>query len=175
MENCKSDTQSSIGMQSIIVFLDVDGVLNDINSKEVLDDEKIAVLSKICALGDSRIVLCSSWRDLWSPGKLPKACMEMRQKLITALMKYDLEISDITPYINSHRPTECRQWLDEHEKDYDAVLILDDDFGKNEYEMVGLGDCLIHTRFFVKKNGGLQEKHIKEAKERLKRQKGKKL
>ena len=175
MENCKSDAQTSVEMQNIIVFLDVDGVLNDVNSKEELDDEKIAVLSKICALGNARIVLCSSWRDFWISDNLPQACLKMKQKLINALMKYNLEISDVTPYIHSDRPAECRQWLDEHEKDYDAVLILDDDFGKNEYEMVGLGDCLIHTRFFVKKNGGLQEKHIKEAKERLERQKGKKL
>lgn len=31
MENCKSDTQPAIWIQNIIVFLDVDGVLNDVN------------------------------------------------------------------------------------------------------------------------------------------------
>ena len=53
-----------------VVFLDIDGVLNDDNTTEKtpqgfigIDDEKVIFLKKICDKLKATIVLSSDWRD----------------------------------------------------------------------------------------------------------------
>lgn len=156
-------------MQRIIVFLDVDGVLNDMHSTSEIEDEKVERLSEICRLGQSKIVLCSTWKVLWQPGQDSKECVKMREKLTQALKKHGLEIHDVTPDLKDERPAECRKWLDEHAGEYDAVLILDDDFRAKEYQKYNLHDALIQTRYFVAagEKGGLQPEHVEMAKKKI--------
>ena len=148
----------------VVVFLDVDGVLNSVHSKEDIENDKVAILKKICKLGDSRIILSSTWKVLYQNEELSPEEEKMRKMLENALEKQGLRSSGFTPDKGKlGRPTECRRWLEMHPGAFDAVLILDDEFSQEDYDKVGLGSYLIQTKFFVvsPEEGGLQKKHIK--------------
>ena len=48
-----------------LIFLDIDGVLNNIYSKKLLCDEPMNNLAKIVANTNAKIVMISSWAPLW--------------------------------------------------------------------------------------------------------------
>ena len=157
-----------------IIFLDIDGVLNSLpyfenmaskNEFCELNNDNVSILAKIYHQNDAKIVLSSTWRFL--KDKTGHAG-DMYSYLIQTLSEYNMQIISITPIISANRPKEIKAWLDNNNI-YKVInyIIIDDDFSKSHYDKYGLGDKLIQTKYFCHdlSEGGLQEKHIKQAKE----------
>lgn len=157
-----------------IIFLDVDGVLNNmafLKGKDIGEEidmravERLAEIYKEC---DCRIVLSSSWRELC--GSETKEPHSMYRYLEDCLGKYGMEIMDVTPVIMSNRPEEIAAWLEENRSLVKNFVSLDDDFDEKHYKNFGLGGHLVKTKFYVddETKGGLLKEHVKKAKRILK-------
>jgi len=152
-----------------IIFLDIDGVLNSMQSMKASKEERwndepaiehIGWLNNIIANTDAKIVISSTWRR----GNQAS----LFDKYFHALGIIG-EVIDVTPRLDSYRGTEIKCWLMEHkskiEKNKDSgwcihkepvesFVILDDD-----------GDMEELLPFLVQTNSesGLQEIHAKDA------------
>ena len=163
-----------------IIFLDVDGVLNSMAYFEWLKESQnslhkdgeyddisdfhLQMLSKIYHACNAHIVLTSTWRELDDESDMN--CYPMYQYLVKSLAKYNMKIISKTPIVNMNRPLEIVTWLDSRvDKDEIKFVSLDDDFSKENYEKYGIGECLVHTRFFCNdiSEGGLQQEHVDRA------------
>ena len=150
-----------------VIFLDVDGVLNDqdlifekFKTKEIeISKDKLLLLKKIITSNDIKVVLSSSWRIglLRKDGKIV-ADTTYHKEFLELLKEYDIEIYDITPSMMS-RTEEIRYYL-ENNKDIESYIILDDEELNDDNQ--------VKTDFF---NGGLTEEHVPLAIDILKRKK----
>lgn len=77
----------------MIIFLDVDGVLNQLQ-RWYIDENCVKILAKICNHFNARIILTSTYRK-WYYHKHDK-CSKQVQDLIFKLSKYNLRISGIS-------------------------------------------------------------------------------
>jgi hypothetical protein len=109
-----------------IIFLDIDGVLNSIDSmialhgcnESKLDPISVGLLKRLCADTDAKIVISSTWRR----GRATK-------DFIDIFAKYnwpDAPVISRTPVLDTERGFEIQEWLDSHPEVTDFV-ILDDD------------------------------------------------
>lgn len=161
-----------------IIFLDIDGVLNNentfINNRNVyeatgtrlpdLEEKKIELLKKIVEATNAEIVLSSTWRYHWkkefigdkNQGFLGKWLDEMFQKV-------GLTIFDKTPSINDDRGLEISTWLS-NRNDVTNWIVIDDEIF-SDFEKHGILPRLIKTDFYNKngKEGGLLEEHVEKA------------
>ena len=157
-----------------IIFLDVDGVLNNmayLEGKDIgeeIDMRAVERLEKIYKEYDCKIVLSSSWRELC--GSEIKEPHSMYKYLEDCLGKYGMKIVDVTPVIMSNRPEEIAAWLKENDNMIKNFVSLDDDFDEKHYKNFGLGGHLVKTEFYVndETKGGLLEEHVEKAKRILK-------
>lgn len=151
-----------------VIFLDVDGVLNDqdlifekFKTKEVeISKEKLLLLKEIITSNDdTKVVLSSSWRIglLRKDGKIVADTI-YHKEFLELLKEYDIEIYDITPSM-MNRTEEIRYYL-ENNKDIESYIILDDEELNDDNQ--------VKTDFF---NGGLTEEHVPLAIDMLKRKK----
>ncbi len=118
-----------------VIFLDIDGVLNDENSpsmsNQLFDPQDIDIkyvkrLNKIIEKTGAKIVVSSSWRKSISYG-LGLTIDELRETLNNRGLNG--EIIDITPHlygIDNERPEEIEDWLNNCEYEIDSFVILDD-------------------------------------------------
>ena len=151
-----------------VIFLDVDGVLNDqmwlhSYTNGEIDKKRVARLAEIVKTTGAVIVLSSSWRVM--PDELDDMDKWVWRQLVDALHEYDMSIHDRTPVIGMDRPLEIKTWLDHHTGQVEAFVSLDDDYRKEDYAKYGIEDCLVKTTFYgVEDNlGGLQDRHVEEA------------
>lgn len=152
-----------------IIFLDIDGVLNSVDYFERVKDckgyteinpEKVKLLKEIVDRTGAEIVLSSTWRDLRKRKDEPEH--PMYTYLTDMLKEYGMEIVDHTPYIGQDRPKEIKAWLDNQKNKDIRFVSLDDDFPKNLYDEVGIGNCLVRTCFY-ENDGGLRREHVEKA------------
>ncbi len=143
-----------------VVFLDFDGVLNSSayvrrcgRCGVILQPEKLALLQKLIAATDAKIVLSTSWREHWSP--VEEQCNALGQEINRAFRQYGLEIYDKIPHRVRGREKNMRSWL----RDYLGVT-----------HFVVLDDLLLGAPFlrehFVKTSdwlGGLCEEDVEKA------------
>ena len=139
-----------------VLFLDVDGVLNShkyltslyekkkkrLEQEDFFDPKCMVVLKKIVSKFNLKIVITSSWK------------IADMQTIERVFKKYDLGILDKTKNYGDKRGKEIREWLSNHSKVKNFV-ILDDDFFS---DYVGLEKNLVQTSF--SSNGGLNDSHI---------------
>lgn len=142
-----------------VVFLDIDGVLNNFdlvraNGFDYIDDRMVARLGLIVSQTGADIVLSSFWR------LNPKD----RSLVDQALKAAGMFVSDRTPSIPGERSVEISSWLSER-PDVRRFAILDDDDGAG----VGLEHSFFQTdpdvgityeiarRVIVHLNGGEDE------------------
>lgn len=151
-----------------IIFLDVDGVLNDqawlrSYTTSEIDEARVERLAEIVKATDAKIVLSSSWRVLVD--ELDDTDMYIWDDFVNKLRKFGLEVYDRTPVIGMDRPLEIKTWLDCHDSQVDTYISLDDDFRKEDYVKHDIGDCLIKTSFYCGDQvpGGLQAEHVQKA------------
>lgn len=154
-----------------VIFLDVDGVLNCLDTfkrnhdewvktgkrRVDLDLEKIGLLKEIIDETSSEIVLSSTWRLGFD--KNLKPVTDHAKELVKLFREYNLEIYDMTPRLGTKRGIEIKKWLSDNPEVTDFV-ILDDDSDMEEYNETNL----VQTNFY---EGGLLEKHKDKIKEIL--------
>lgn len=148
-----------------VIFLDIDGVLNTIYTKEringmiFVEDKYIKILKEICDKTGAKVVLSSSWRSGWydidngnNNTRDAKDFIALRDKLL----EFGIELFDKTPDISAmKRGEEIKQWLEEH-KDLNITnfVIFDD-----------MAIVKPFNRYFIQTSfaEGMKEKYIKKA------------
>lgn len=110
-----------------VIFLDFDGVINNINSNDLVDFENIKYLLEIIKITNAKIVATTSTK--YSLQRKYKSDYKKTtfSKYVEKLKKYNIEIYDITPYINENRELEIKEYLKNH-SEIEEFLILDDDY-----------------------------------------------
>ena len=139
-----------------VIFLDFDGVLNSnkyfTNSTEnqpfFLEDEKMELLKNIINETNAKIVLSTSWREIWGID------LEISKKLKEYFDSYNIDIFDVTPCINYNRVDEINFWIKQHK--IRSFVILDDITGP----WYNLESNVIVTNIDFQ---GLTEEHVKKA------------
>jgi hypothetical protein len=130
-----------------VVFLDIDGVLNDaITTMDLLDDkpkkEHLDCLKVIVDATDAKIILSSTWR------LFPSA----RNDVKNALRNVGLEFIDKTKELKD-RASEIQEWLSRH-PEVEKFVILDDEEISGKFP-----DNLVQTTFYR----GLLPEHVEKA------------
>lgn len=139
-----------------IIFLDIDGVLNsnlgnenhqrEISDGELLDEDKVKLLSKIIAVTKACIVLHSGWR-FWFDKNIQPLRKES-QHLVEIFKRNQIIISDITPDFTTEeirntkkfslvKAKEILAWLGEHPEvekwiAIDDLCLHDDEIEKHQ-------------------------------------------
>lgn len=143
-----------------VVFLDIDGVLNEEKSRsrccgyKGIDDKKVENLAKIFKQTNAEIVLISTWKDDWR--KMDKDCQGMMANYLDRkLKKQGLVVLDKTKSIDGNgfhfsRGEGILQYLADNK--IEMYVILDD--YQFDYDSCGLTDYYIKTDA---NNGGLTE------------------
>ncbi len=144
-----------------IIFLDVDGVLNSIDSEDHfhcfigLDYSGIKLLREIVDATSAEIVLVSTWKLSWSKdGSRPDS---LGSYLDARLAEDGLTIIDKTGGNMNERGRGIIDWLSEHPTE--SWIVLDDEIFE-DYEECGIMPRLVKTSFY---DGGLKEKHVEMA------------
>ena len=157
-----------------VIFLDIDYVLNDSETKEHVgrvlgvDYDKLDLLKEIVDYLDAKIVLTSTWREFWTPdlksdginnwcGSSP---FRFGRYFNIKFAEHDLEIMDKTPDIAWwKRAAEVQQWLDKH-PEVDRFIILDDeDFRWKKYGLEKHWICTYRCGLSGY-DGGLSREHV---------------
>ena len=119
-----------------VVFLDIDGVLNNVASAaEGIDilPEKVILVRRLCQVTGASIVLSSSWRILFDIEFLRDLLYHTGLRQRWAGDK-PVEVIGVTPRLDQIRGIEIQKWLDDHQvTDY---VIIDDDSDMLEIQMV---------------------------------------
>lgn len=105
----------------MIIFLDIDGVLNQLQSWHI-DDKCVAVLQKLCRHYDAKIVLTSSWKSGFCRNKI--YCTPQIIKLIDKFETYGLSIYNRTENLGD-RSLEIERFIERY--NVTKYIILDDD------------------------------------------------
>lgn len=148
-----------------IIFLDVDGVLNDsctcdrIKQYVGIDDSKVAILKEMVQLMNAKIVLSSSWKEGWYPYAKDKQDA-FATILDHRLAEQGLTIVDKTvdPY-GQLRGCGIIDWIRKQKDGVGKILILDDE--TFDFKACGLRKYQIQTSWGGP-NGGLSEKHLRQ-------------
>lgn len=109
-----------------LIFLDIDGVLNDIawnfahpsnNTDDFIDPKRVLILNRILKETGSRCVLSSDWRFTFSASRMQEH-----------LIKFGFlgEIIGATAAKGGSRFTQISDWIDQSPVVVDDFIILDD-------------------------------------------------
>lgn len=156
-----------------IIFLDIDGVLNNDHTKErfehlvFVSDEKILLLKELVDKTGAKIVLSSTWRRGWEckdriqmPTPSDLADIRLFDALVNKLKEYGIELMSYTEDFAT-RGAEIDKWLSDWQGEpIEAYVILDD---MSSTELQPHSHNLIQTGFW----DGLLPKHVKKAVEIL--------
>lgn len=121
-----------------IIFLDFDGVLNNIGSMlafgtcDKFDPVSVGLMEKLAVECDASVVISSSWRI---GAKISYLCEVIYENGGEKLAE---RIIDKTPVLNTGRGTEIKKWLDDSGHG-GAYVIIDDDSDMLE------GQPFVHT------------------------------
>ena len=149
-------------IKDVLVFLDVDGVLNTTNSrisKYEVREENVNALGMLRDMLNKKgyvvkIVLSSTWRLGYD--KDYEQCSHQVQNLITKLESVDITIYDKTPiYKDKTRDVEIARYIKGYELKHDdfTYVILDDDtsvFDKGALEDMNFYKVSEHTGLLQK-------------------------
>lgn len=146
-------------MDTKVIFLDVDGVLNSNDTEDVfkgfigLDYSGIKLLREIIDATRAEIVLVSTWKIGWSKDN-KESQNDLANYLDARLAEEGLRIMDKTEGSVSDRGTGIVDWLSKHHTE--SWIVLDDEIFP-DYEECGIMPHLVKTSFY---DGGLKEKHV---------------
>ena len=116
-----------------VIFLDVDGVLNNRHTRVTtsdgwcfVDDHLVARLKRLMNLSGARLVLSSTWREGWhqeDESKNDISFTELRDKF----NQFGIEIFDRTGEMRMHRWQSIKEFFERPRKDtIEHYVILDD-------------------------------------------------
>ena len=154
-----------------IIFLDIDGVLNDASTKETIkgvvgvSDGKLKILKKIVEDNGAEIILTSSWKDDWEyPCNRPSDKHTIYgQYLDDRFAEFNLAIAGKTEDDWVHRGNGILQWLANY--DWEHFVVLDDQI-YIDFRKCGIFRHLVQTSWKT----GLREKHIRKVAEVLQKE-----
>jgi len=139
-----------------IIFLDVDGVLNNgtwaiemfdkgvrVYHDDILYEPALERLKGLVDATGAKIVVSSSWRQI------PSAYAN----LTAWLEKFGMNIADKTPYVGGCRGDDITAWFKRNPGEYSYAILDDDD------DMDGHMDHLVRTDFDV----GLVDEDVEKA------------
>ena len=148
-----------------LIFLDIDGVLNDIDSRsrcgiyKGIDDDKVKRLKQIVDATDATIVLTSTWKMEWDRDKTLNT--EMGDYLDRKLKRQKLHIWNKTQDDGVHRGQGILNYIEKYYDDTIENWIVLDDEVFCDYEELNILPHLIKTSFYGNDNmGGLQDHHV---------------
>lgn len=164
-----------------IIFLDVEGVLNTKETRErayqkygynplmdlEIDEFRLIYLKEIIDKTNSKVVLSSSIRRFFIKEENEVFPTTLKgKKLYDKLLKYDIQLYDITPISGDNKEESIKSWLSSRD-DVDSFVIIDD----NPLQFDEYLDRLIQTSekrqnyllSFMKFSIGLCEEHIEQA------------
>ena len=155
-----------------IIFLDVDGVLNNMTTVDTIkgfvgiDSRNVEVLKQLVEMFEAEIVLSSSWKTGWSKNKEEQD--EFANRLDDVLAEYGLSIIDKTYEKNIFRRGEgIRNWLAEHGPVENYIILDDDSF---DFKEQGISRHWVQTSSYSGNPfGGLGERHIRYIKKNINR------
>ncbi len=135
------------------IFLDCDGVINQLQPNYYIDEKCVAVLGEIVKHMNGKIVLTSTWRYGYLHAL--EKCTSQIQNLLKVFEKYG-----ITCVGRTKKLSDRQEEIDTYIKDYgiNEYLILDDD--KSLFKDV---KCL----YLVNAKTGLVKRDIKEIEKRF--------
>ncbi len=156
-----------------VIFLDVDGVLNSLSTKDRcegyigIEDKKVALLKEIVDATGACIVLVSSWKDNWTNNIYFKKSQDgMAVYLEKKLAKQGLSIIDKTIDGNEfYRGKGILRYIEMQKEagiNIKKFVILDD--GMYDYLDTKMTKHLVQTVF---EQNGLEEKHVRKAIQKL--------
>ena len=129
-----------------VIFLDVDGVLNNGSwamemydkgirtyRDDILYEPTLERLKRIVDATDAQIVVSSSWRQIPTAYKHLQEWLEM----------YGMKVADITPYVGGCRGDDITAWFNRNPGEWSYVILDDED------DMDGHMDHLVQTDFDV--------------------------
>jgi hypothetical protein len=131
-----------------IIFLDIDGVLNNQSLLQAggihtIEPSMVAILKRVVDATGAEIVLSSTWRIL----------AENRRMVQQALRQFGMRFIDTTPNMRGDRCDEIRDWLARHPS-IESFAILDDDM------YAGIDGHLCQTSFYVGLTDEIADKAI---------------
>lgn len=149
-----------------VIFLDIDGVLNTMSTKEEIEgytfvsDGKVALLKELIDQTGAKLVLSSTWRRGWYCKERLKQLSESDKQdirrfeaLCKKLHEFGIELMDYTDDFGL-RGQEIDAWLKAWQGEpIEAYVILDDMCGT---ELRPHAQYLIQTSL----SGGMNEKHV---------------
>lgn len=145
-----------------VIFLDVDGVLNDCSTKECapsgclgVDNIMLMNLKEIVRKTNAKVVLTSAWKSEWNT---PYFVGEDGAYLVQRLAEFGIHIDGRTEDRGFDRGTGIRRYLAEHPEVTSWVVLEDEVF--EDYERCGIMEHLVHTKFYW---GGLTKELANEA------------
>jgi len=123
-----------------LIFLDVDGVLNNgswaiemfkkgirVYRDDLLYEPSLEQLKRVTDTTGAVIVVSSSWR------RIPSAYFHLKEWL----EKFGMEIFDKTPYVGGERGDDITAWFSRHPGDWQYVILDDDsDMGAHTSRLV---------------------------------------
>ena len=143
-----------------VVFLDVDGVLNYVYTKEFapsgcigVANEPLEALAELVKRTEAKVVLTSTWKRGWA--LTPEFRSKDGQYLHDKLLSVGIEIYDKTTDQMFDRGRGIYEWLDRHPKVTNWVVLDDDIF--EDYKTYGVMPHIVQTSFV---SGGFKQKHI---------------
>lgn len=133
----------------MIIFLDIDGVLNQLQRNYYLDDKCIENLGILCKKLSATVVLTSSWRlGYTNLGK----CTPQIEKLKEKFCKYNIKIVGRTKNLGN-RELEIQQYIKDN--NISNYVVIDDD--KTEFKNNSIGNI-----YFVNSKTGFIKNDIKQ-------------
>ncbi len=149
-----------------IIFLDIDGVLNNLYTKEnfegfvFVEDEKILFLKEIIESTNAQVVLSSTWRKGWFYKDHDNSYNGEEVWLFEALQEklneYGIEFFDYTEEFGC-RGEEILKWLENYDGEQIESYVVIDDCDEEELHQ--------HLEQFVQTyiEEGLTELHVEQA------------
>lgn len=134
-------------MNDFIIFLDVDGVLNQLQRNYFIDVDCVERLAILVNKLNAKIVLSSTWRFGYSnTGK----CSPQVEKLKVIFDRYNIKIVGRTPNLGD-RGAEINKYI--KDKDIKRYIVIDDD--KSEFK------TNVSNIYFTKSSRGISKEDIK--------------
>lgn len=134
-----------------IIFLDLDGVLNNWYQPDLIARENLNILKKILALSKAKIVLTSSNKYPLQRQNIKNITGSYLEKYVKIIQNEGISIYDVTPYVKEDRSLEIKAYLESNTNITDFVII-DDELVTPDF---------LKYQVLLDWDRGLQEEHIK--------------
>lgn len=134
-----------------IIFLDLDGVLNNWYQPDLIARENLNILKKILALSKAKIVLTSSNKYPLQRQNIKNITGSYLEKYVKIIQNEGISIYDVTPYVKEDRSLEIKAYLESNTNITDFVII-DDELVEPDF---------LKYQVLLDWDRGLQEEHIK--------------